>query len=105
MEDFADIMQRNYQPSDLEDMQPDARAVYERRVEYHQMISNLLENCMIEVDTEKVKEIPNNEEDNEEDEKEQEEEKKEEEKKQEVKTLYDIHFVYRTVEKRLKENP
>ena len=53
---------------------------------------------MIEVAPERVKEVPTNEEDKEEDEKEQEEEKKEEEK-----TLYDIHFVYRTIEKRLRK--
>ena len=80
MEDFVDIMERNYQESDLNDMQPDARAVYERRVAYHQMISNLLENNMIEF-TEEVKKPANPEEDesakNEgEDEKQQEEEKK-----------------------------
>ena len=53
---------------------------------------------MIDV-TDPVKEAPNNEEDKKEDEKQQEEEKKEE------KTLYDIHFVYRTIEKRLSQQP
>ena len=99
MEEYVDIMVQNFQPSDMKDLRPDARAVYERRVKYHQMISNLLENNMIEIIAEPVKEAPKNEED--EDDKQQEEEK---EKKQE-KTLYDIHFVYRTVEKRLSQHP
>ena len=99
MEDYVDIMKPNYQTNDLKDLQPAARAVFERRVKHHEMISNLLENNMIEV-IEQVEEAPKNEEDKEgEDEKQQEEEKKEE------KTLYDIGFVYRTTEKRLNPNP
>ena len=66
MEDYVDIMERNYQPSDLKDMQPEARAIYKRRVEYHEMISNLLKNNMIEV-TEQENEVPEDEEEKEED--------------------------------------
>ena len=80
----------------MKDLQPDVLAVYKKRVAYHNEISRLLENDMIVVSPEPVKEVHNNEEDEKEDEKEQEEEKKVEEK-----TLYDIHFVYRTIEKRL----
>ena len=49
MEDYVDITTPNYQPNDLKDLQPAARAVFERRVKHHEMISNLLENNMIEV--------------------------------------------------------
>ena len=98
MEDYVDIMQLGYQPSDMKDLKPEARTVYKRRVSYQQMISNLLKYNMIEL-TEPVKVAPNNEEDKEESDKQQEEEKKEE------KILYDIHFVYRTVEKRLSQQP
>ena len=69
------------------------------RVKYHEMISNLLENSMIEI-TEPEKEAPKiEEEDKEEDGKQHEEEKKE------AKMLYDINFVYRTIERRLVEHP
>ena len=70
MEAYADIMQLNYQQSDLKDMQPEARAVFERRVRYHEMISNLLENNMIEV-LEEDKETPIQEEDKKEEDKEE----------------------------------
>ena len=108
MEDYVDIMELNYQQSDLKDMQPEARVVYERRVEYHKMISNLLESHMIEV-AEPEKKAPTQEEDKKEEDKEEdkkeedkeEDEKQQEEEKKEEKTLYEIPFVYRTVEKRL----
>ena len=108
MEDYVDIIEPNYQQRDLKDLQPEARAVFERRVSYHHMISNLLKNDMIDV-TEPVKNAPKNEEDKEEDEKQQEEEKKEEQKKEEEKkeekALYEIQSVYRTIEKRLSQQP
>ena len=43
MEDYVDIMEHEYKQSDLREIQSDVRAVYERRVKYHKMISNLLE--------------------------------------------------------------
>ena len=77
----------------FEDLKPDVRAVVEKRVAYHNIISRLLKNNMMDV-TESVKEAPKNEQD-EEDKKQQDQEKKEE------KALYDVPFVYRTIEKRL----
>ena len=107
IEDFVDIISHaKIEQRYLEDLKPEVRAVYEERVAYHKLISRLLENDMIEVIVDPVKEAPNNEEEKEEDEKQPEEEKKEEEeKKKEEKTLYDINFVYRTIEKRLNQHP
>ena len=49
MEGYDDVVQLDYQPGDLKDLNKKARAVYKRRFEYHEMISKLLENNMIEV--------------------------------------------------------
>ena len=49
MEDYVDIMEPNYQPSDVEDLQPEARTVLLRRAKYHRMISYNLKNNMITV--------------------------------------------------------
>ena len=73
------------------------------------MISGLLKNEMIEMTDEARKKANYNEEEKkaanaeDEDEKQQEEEKKE--VKKEEKRLYDLDYVYRTKEKRLKKNP
>ena len=50
----------------MKDLQPDVLAVYEKRVAYHNEISRLLNNEMIDV-TESVEEAPNDEEDKKED--------------------------------------
>ena len=83
-------MDHKFQPHDLKILKPEVKEVYERRVAYHEMMSDLLENNMIEV-TEEVKKTTNAEGENEtaknededetaknlgEDEKQQEEEKK-----------------------------
>ena len=79
IEGFVDIiLHPKIEQRDLKDLKPDVRTVYEKRVAYHNEISRLLNNEMIEV-TEPVKEAPNNEEDKE-DQKQQEEEEKKEEK-------------------------
>ena len=80
-------------------MKPEVVEIFERRVLYHKMICDLLENHMIDV-IEQVKEAPKIIEEDQEEEKKQPEEEKEEDK-----TLYDIDFVYRTIERRLKQNP
>ena len=49
MEGYDDVVQLDYQPGDLKDLNKKARAVYKRRFEYHEMISKLLESNMIEV--------------------------------------------------------
>ena len=49
MEDYVDIMDQNFQPYELKDLKPEVKEVYKRRAEYHNMISNLLMNSMIEV--------------------------------------------------------
>ena len=51
-------MDHKFQPHDLKDLKPEVREVYERRVAYHDMMSDLLENNMIEV-TEEVKKTSN----------------------------------------------
>ena len=67
------------------------------------MICDLLKDNMVDVE-DQVKPAANNDDGEEdEDEKEQEEEKKEERK--EDKTLYELNLVYRTAEKRLRQQP
>ena len=68
------------------------------------MISDLLEYHMTEVNDEVKKTASNEAEDNAANAEDEDEKQQEEEKKQE-KTLYDIHFVYRTVEKKLMPQP
>ena len=38
-----DVTKPNIQPEELRDLKPDVKEVYERRLEYHNMISRLLE--------------------------------------------------------------
>ena len=66
IEDFVDIIfHAEIEQRELKDLQPDVRAVYEKRVAYHNLISRLLKNDMIEVAVKPVKEAPTNEEDKE----------------------------------------
>ena len=102
MEDYVDITMPNIQPEELRDLKPEAREVFERRLEYHNMISDLLENHMVEV-TDEVKTTANAEEEDKAANAEDEDVEQQEEEKKEEKTLYDIHFVYRTVNKRLNK--
>ena len=95
MERHVDIMVPNYQPRDLNDMKPEVVETYERRVRYHNMICDLLENHMTEV-ADQIKPITSND-DGEEEKKYQ----QYEEEKKEDKTLYELSTVYRTFEKRL----
>ena len=60
MEYHVDIMEPNYQPQNLKYMMPEVREIYERRVEHHNMICDLLENNMFRV-TDQVKQAVNNE--------------------------------------------
>ena len=49
MENHVDIKEPNYKRDDLKDMKPEVREIYKRRVQYHRMISELLEEDMVEV--------------------------------------------------------
>ena len=81
MEDYVDIMEQDFQPYLVRNMTPEVREVYERRANHHKMISNLLDNNMIEVTDEvrkpfKPEEVESAKNEGE-DEKQQEKEKKE----------------------------
>ena len=61
MEDYVDITKPNIKPEELRDLKPQAKDVYERRLEYHNMISDLLKSEMIEI-TDEVRKTINDEE-------------------------------------------
>ena len=67
IENFVDIIfHAEIEQQDVKYLKPDVRTVYEKRVAYHNEISRLLNNAMIDV-TESVEEAHDNQEDKKED--------------------------------------
>ena len=103
MENIADVLDQGFEHHFLKDFKPKVLAVYEKRVQYHNKLSDLLRNSMVEVSAEVAQTVGSEDED----EKEEQEQKQKQEQEQEEKKIYELENIYRTVEKRLsnKQTP
>ena len=68
MENIADVLNQRYEHQFLIDFKPEVLAVYEKRVEYHNKLTDLLRNSMVEASAEVTQTVHPEDEDEKEDE-------------------------------------